>query len=129
MTSEPRAESVTPKLQQTRSTAASAQLESTLPPWQMLHWVLFFFQAEDGIRDLTVTGVQTCALPISPLQNRTVIEFSIPPRAVWHTGAMQRLMLGDFELTAFSDGTYSLDGGAFFGVVPKIGRASCRERV
>src|SRR2546427_8706137 len=27
----------------------------------------FFFQAEDGIRDLTVTGVQTCALPISVL--------------------------------------------------------------
>src|SRR2546430_3855350 len=26
--------------------------------------VIFFFQAEDGIRDLTVTGVQTCALPI-----------------------------------------------------------------
>src|SRR5438270_2434687 len=26
---------------------------------------LFFFQAEDGIRGLTVTGVQTCALPIS----------------------------------------------------------------
>src|SRR2546430_11742803 len=26
--------------------------------------VVFFFQAEDGIRDLTVTGVQTCALPI-----------------------------------------------------------------
>src|SRR2546430_5721256 len=26
--------------------------------------VYFFFQAEDGIRDLTVTGVQTCALPI-----------------------------------------------------------------
>src|SRR6266478_6764881 len=25
----------------------------------------FFFQAEDGIRDLTVTGVQTCALPIA----------------------------------------------------------------
>src|SRR3989475_2695798 len=30
----------------------------------------FFFQAEDGIRDLTVTGVQTCALPIS-LQHGT----------------------------------------------------------
>src|SRR2546427_5345839 len=28
--------------------------------------VFFFFQAEDGIRDLTVTGVQTCALPIWP---------------------------------------------------------------
>src|SRR2546430_12538092 len=27
-------------------------------------FMLFFFQAEDGIRDLTVTGVQTCALPI-----------------------------------------------------------------
>src|SRR5207302_8029674 len=26
----------------------------------------FFFQAEDGIRDFHVTGVQTCALPISP---------------------------------------------------------------
>src|SRR5688572_33425898 len=25
---------------------------------------IFFFQAEDGIRDLTVTGIQTCALPI-----------------------------------------------------------------
>src|SRR6266496_5936189 len=29
--------------------------------------VFFFFQAEDGIRDLYVTGVQTCALPIWPL--------------------------------------------------------------
>src|SRR2546430_7007751 len=29
----------------------------------------FFFQAEDGIRDLTVTGVQTCALPISPYRS------------------------------------------------------------
>src|SRR2546430_1039352 len=29
-----------------------------------LRAVSFFFQAEDGIRDLTVTGVQTCALPI-----------------------------------------------------------------
>src|SRR5699024_12114560 len=27
---------------------------------------VFFFQAEDGIRDRNVTGVQTCALPISP---------------------------------------------------------------
>src|SRR5256886_17217163 len=30
-------------------------------------FLFFFFQAEDGIRDLTVTGVQTCALPISGL--------------------------------------------------------------
>src|SRR2546430_3557091 len=38
---------------------------------------VFFFQAEDGIRDLTVTGVQTCALPISPscdAELRTLFE-------------------------------------------------------
>src|SRR5438270_10256281 len=33
----------------------------------MFIFCFFFFQAEDGIRDLTVTGVQTCALPISNL--------------------------------------------------------------
>jgi glyoxylase-like metal-dependent hydrolase (beta-lactamase superfamily II) len=33
---------------------------------------------------------------------------------------MPSLTLGDFELSIFSDGTYPLDGGAFFGVVPKI---------
>jgi glyoxylase-like metal-dependent hydrolase (beta-lactamase superfamily II) len=33
---------------------------------------------------------------------------------------MHRLTLGDFELTAISDGTYHLDGGVFFGVVPKV---------
>src|SRR5207248_11051107 len=31
----------------------------------MIIFYFFFFQAEDGIRDRTVTGVQTCALPIS----------------------------------------------------------------
>src|SRR2546429_6735085 len=31
----------------------------------MIHFIIFFFQAEDGIRDVAVTGVQTCALPIS----------------------------------------------------------------
>jgi len=33
---------------------------------------------------------------------------------------MDRLTLGDFELSIFSDGTYPLDGGAFFGVIPKV---------
>jgi glyoxylase-like metal-dependent hydrolase (beta-lactamase superfamily II) len=33
---------------------------------------------------------------------------------------MQRLTLGDFEVSIFSDGTYPLDGGAFFGVIPKV---------
>src|SRR2546430_2380684 len=35
-----------------------------------MSYFFFFFQAEDGIRDLTVTGVQTCALPISPVTGR-----------------------------------------------------------
>src|SRR5256886_13578648 len=56
------------------------KLESALPECKEVHqrtlpceglrlqrlFFFFFFQAEDGIRDLTVTGVQTCALPISP---------------------------------------------------------------
>src|SRR5699024_12207695 len=31
--------------------------------------VIFFFQAQDGIRDRNVTGVQTCALPIWPISH------------------------------------------------------------
>src|SRR2546429_6539924 len=34
------------------------------PPTAGHGWQFFFFQAEDGIRDVAVTGVQTCALPI-----------------------------------------------------------------
>jgi glyoxylase-like metal-dependent hydrolase (beta-lactamase superfamily II) len=33
---------------------------------------------------------------------------------------VHRQSLGDFELTIFSDGTYYLDGGAFFGIIPKV---------
>src|SRR2546430_9373445 len=40
----------------------------------------FFFQAEDGIRDLTVTGVQTCALPISCLPRAFSQIPQVPPR-------------------------------------------------
>src|SRR5687767_15705734 len=36
--------------------------------WGKRYCLCFFFQAEDGIRDKLVTGVQTCALPISALQ-------------------------------------------------------------
>src|SRR5690349_19025817 len=50
--------------------------------------LVFFFQAEDGIRDLYVTGVQTCALPIySPGKSRrasaslTMTTFGAPPRS------------------------------------------------
>ena len=38
---------------------------------------LFFFQAEDGIRDSPVTGVQTCALPISGFDNFKKSNFVI----------------------------------------------------
>src|SRR5690554_7119773 len=50
----------------------------------------FFFQAEDGIRDADVTGVQTCALPISsPLLNARLTTTHIahhpsPPRTTPH---------------------------------------------
>src|SRR5256885_3916945 len=48
--------------------------------------LFFFFQAEDGIRDYKVTGVQTCALPISeaygfvnvPGQGQHVLLFLLP---------------------------------------------------
>src|SRR6266496_5085692 len=41
--------------------------------------IVFFFQAEDGIRDLYVTGVQTCALPISERS---------PGSPIWHPKGM-----------------------------------------
>src|SRR2546426_8795417 len=45
----------------------------------------FFFQAEDGIRDYKVTGVQTCALPISPGSTRWC-----PRRCRRRSGATRR---------------------------------------
>src|SRR5260221_8407235 len=44
-------------------------------------WVFFFFQAEDGIRDHCVTGVQTCALPISSFQLIKLTDFGIAKMA------------------------------------------------
>src|SRR5438552_8659748 len=37
---------------------------------KLIYYSVFFFQAEDGIRDDLVTGVQTCALPISALPRK-----------------------------------------------------------
>src|SRR5689334_23397655 len=95
----------------------------------LLFFVLFFFfffQAEDGIRDGTVTGVQTCALPI--------YNFSRGPT----NKAVQIFSFADFErqfggLYINSEASYGiqqffLNGGSEAYVV-KIGRASCRERV
>src|SRR5438132_9034890 len=66
----------------------------------------FFFQAEDGIRDHCVTGVQTCALPIS----------------TWQTG----------KSACGRDGPALggvLPGRPRLARRRQIGRASCRERV
>src|SRR2546428_2855580 len=56
--------------------------------WRPIRRIFFFFQAEDGIRDLIVTGVQTCALPIfaplalSGLEQRPIAGSQTP--ASWH---------------------------------------------
>src|SRR5204863_5051565 len=47
------------------SPALAWPLEASTLEWSADVGQFFFFQAEDGIRDLYVTGVQTCALPIS----------------------------------------------------------------
>src|SRR5207248_7230890 len=49
--------------------------------------IVFFFQAEDGIRDRTVTGVQTCALPISNRSKwliRNVASSTIPQPSAYN---------------------------------------------
>ena len=43
-----------------------------------------------------------------------------PARGQGAEGSRPRMTLGDFELSIISDGNYPLDGGAFFGVVPKV---------
>src|SRR5437764_13240922 len=69
----------------------------------------FFFQAIDGIRNTSVTGVQTCALPISRRADVPVITFSN-------------------DVSVARPGVY-LIGLAPSGAVARvvIGRASCRE--
>src|SRR5699024_11547772 len=74
--------------------------------------VYFFFQAEDGIRDRNVTGVQTCALPISH-GNRRVVELLGAEQSQQQTDEQAEPRAGT------SSGTQH----------PQIGRASCRERV
>src|SRR5258708_18581644 len=66
----------------------------------------FFFQAEDGIRDDLVTGVQTCALPISGVCHAVVV------RRLWPSGAGSHVLwlCGDYferRVTAGSGGRWS----------------------
>src|SRR5205085_3889720 len=90
--------------------------------------LLFFFQAEDGIRDLTVTGVQTCALPISVVSTATAEGFYPAPAAVAvdTTGAGDALAAG--YLVGGPERAMQAAASAI-GLIGEIGRASCRERV
>src|SRR2546430_8047523 len=58
--------------------------------------LFFFFQAEDGIRDLTVTGVQTCALPICMARRGRLRWYQIvwgPNKMTWDRGGLKPGML------------------------------------
>src|SRR2546421_271866 len=54
---------------------------------QLLVLFFFFFQAEDGIRDLIVTGVQTCALPIWVAMAKGRLKFLCSPPDPGHDQA------------------------------------------
>src|SRR5258706_1047001 len=74
--------------------------------------IRFFFQAEDGIRDWSVTGVQTCALPISRLSKGIATGIQAFDAVAQSTKATNMYRLFPFDKKN-----------------EKIGRASCRERV
>src|SRR5437870_11320241 len=106
----------------------------------------FFFQAEDGIRDGHVTGVQTCALPISSppvplsLRERGYDASIFVPRQVLTPcpplplgEGVRRVDLrspsGPHPLSPSPFGRGGTTGRSSFPVrsSPQIGRASCRE--
>src|SRR5256885_7313202 len=51
---------------------------------------IFFFQAEDGIRDYKVTGVQTCALPIYEINNPLTVVVGSLELLARHLGSDQQ---------------------------------------
>src|SRR2546426_6636763 len=87
----------------------------------------FFFQAEDGIRDYKVTGVQTCALPISGF-SRGSISPLLSASAAAHARRTARARRP-------GSGTQAAGARTAPPAPPparadaEIGRASCRERV
>src|SRR5205809_6249241 len=81
----------------------------------------FFFQAEDGIRDVAVTGVQTCALPISAMLSMFLLGVSV--------GGF--VLVGLVSLL-FATVFIPMQGIGLVVLIVyryEIGRASCRERV
>src|SRR5690606_40062626 len=93
---------------------------------------VFIFQAADGIRDFHVTGVQTCALPISYEAARAAVAGFVgvaPGELVWTKNATEAINLVAY---AFSNATAGRGGDAArrFRLGPgEIGRASRRGRV
>src|SRR5205085_8064042 len=92
----------------------------------------FFFQAEDGIRDLTVTGVQTCALPISGREAGAANAYHRPRVAL----PLRRAARGERRVTEAILRVEDLAkeyrvrvGGRRAVLHAEIGRASCRESV
>src|SRR2546430_13459678 len=66
----------------------------------VMNFMFFFFQAEDGIRDLTVTGVQTCALPISAHRGGAVdTQVELDPLLL-EEPAPQAVVVGSEKLSA-----------------------------
>src|SRR5690606_40428860 len=90
-------------------------------------YAFFFFQAEDGIRDFHVTGVQTCALPIfaEPAPKVTATSPS-PARAVIPRSAARvestPVVMAMFPVPVCAAMPSPANS-------TEIGRASCRERV
>src|SRR5206468_5919934 len=94
---------------------------------------VFFFQAEDGIRDLIVTGVQTCALPICAGDRVAVLGAGYMGRL--HLAlcrAMGAAGVGVVDVSTDRLAEAEAAGAAWNAqpdATDEIGRASCRERV
>src|SRR5207249_5097415 len=93
-----------------------------------------FFQAEDGIRDRNVTGVQTCALPISRLGVGTavVLVLCVATLVVCRRWLRQVPGQGGGSVRMALVETLPLGNRCLIHLVrvgkQQIGRASCRER-
>src|SRR5207245_8318715 len=84
----------------------------------------FFFQAEDGIRDATVTGVQTCALPIlQPDGARDPRTLPAPPATHLHVSVVARRAHRGHRYPA-----QPVAGGRPRGAVDATGRVRVRDR-
>src|SRR2546421_8028808 len=86
----------------------------------------FFFQAEDGIRDLIVTGVQTCALPISAVTGAAIFELLVAVYGGYFGGGIGIMNLAMLAAMGMTD-IHAMN--KLKVILGEIGRASCRERV